>query len=88
MIRIDPDKWKHFFVGIALGLFAFCFFRYLFPFRSTTTIALSLGIVISISCLFELFSLVTGKGHYDVMDAIASILGGSIGIAIPFFIFP
>lgn len=79
-MKIAPDKWKHFYVGIALAILSFGFFRYLFPFRTATIIALSLGIVVSVSYVFELFSLVTGKGHYEMMDAIASIIGGSVGI--------
>jgi len=82
MKKIAPDKWKHFYVGIVLGVLAYCFFHYLLPFRPATIIALSLGIVVSVSYLFELFSLVTGKGHYELMDAIASIIGGAAGISI------
>lgn len=77
---IAPDKWKHFWVGVVLGLFIYAFFNYFFHFRTATAIVLSLGIVASVSYIFELFSLVTGEGHYELMDAIASILGGLVGI--------
>lgn len=85
MKRIAPDKWKHFYIGIALGIVAFTFFHYLLPFRSATIIVLSLGIVVSVAYMFELFSLVTGKGHYEVMDAVASIIGGAAGIGLTLF---
>jgi hypothetical protein len=35
--------------------------------------------------VFELFSLVTGKGHYETADAIASIIGGLAGIGVSVF---
>ena len=39
-------------------------------------------LVVAISYGFELFSKITGRGHYEIADAIASIIGGSIGMAI------
>ncbi len=38
-------------------------------------------LVIAISYGFELFSLITKKGHYDILDAVAAIIGGIIGMA-------
>jgi len=43
-------------------------------------ITISLVIVIAVSYGFELFSLFTGKGHYDFMDAVAAVIGGVLGI--------
>ena len=40
----------------------------------------ALLLVVAVSYGFELFSLITGKGHYDVMDAVASIIGGILGM--------
>ena len=49
-------------------------------------IALGTGIVliivIVISYGFELFSKFTGLGHYDFMDAVASVIGGVLGMLI------
>ena len=42
-------------------------------------------IVIAVSYGFELFSKITGLGHYDFIDAIASIVGGVLGMALVFF---
>jgi hypothetical protein len=86
MIKITPDKWKHFFVGLVLGAIASLFLYYFFRFQLATIIAVSLGTVATISYVFELFSMVTGKGHHEIMDAIAGIIGGAVGISIVLFI--
>ena len=44
----------------------------------TATIIVVLMIVV-ISYGFELFSKFSGLGHYDIYDAIASVIGGVIG---------
>ena len=56
--------------------------HWLFPYSAITAILAALAIVIAISFGFELFSLVSGLGHYDFYDAIASIIGGVLGMAI------
>ncbi|MCW3091268.1 MAG: hypothetical protein JWP81_2337 [Ferruginibacter sp.] len=80
--KIEADKKKHFFVGIPLGIFlqflSVCFF----PLQPILSTVVSAGILIVICYGFELFSLVTGRGHADNIDAIAGILGGIIGITI------
>ena len=89
MRRIAPDKWKHFFVGIAMGAVLQALAVYLLPHRPVHgTIAVLLA-VIAISYGFELLSFISGKGHHDVMDAVASILGGiaGMGLTIAFVIF-
>ena len=80
-IKIAPDKKKHFMVGIPLGIFLQLVAGYFF---SGLLIPVLLAFfVLSLLCYgFELFSLVTGKGHADNMDAIAGILGGIIGFGI------
>jgi VanZ family protein len=84
MKRIAPDKWKHFWVGIAMGLVLQAFFLYVIP-DPLWSVGITLGIVIIISYGFELFSKITGKGHYEIMDAVASIIGGILGMAIVCF---
>lgn len=38
-------------------------------------------IILTAGCYaFELFSLVTGKGHYELLDVLAGVIGGVIGI--------
>ena len=79
--RIPPDKWKHFIVGIGMGIFLEGAFIYLFHLSllAASIWALSFSIVIAYG--FELFSLITGKGHYEVMDAVAGVLGALVGMA-------
>lgn len=59
---------------------------WLFPSSPFTAIIAAFMVVAAISFGFELFSLVTGLGHYDFYDAIASIIGGVLGIAIAFWV--
>jgi hypothetical protein len=80
-MKIAPDKWKHFYVGIAMGAVLQAFFLFLLDAHFGLTIVLSLFFSIAIGYGFELFSKFTGKGHYDVMDAVASVIGAVIGIA-------
>lgn len=78
-IKIAPDKKKHFIVGIPLGIFLQLVTSNLF---SGLLIPVLLALfVLSLMCYgFELYSLVTGKGHADNLDAIAGISGGIIGM--------
>lgn len=79
MLKIEPDKWKHFLVGIPMGLVLQTVAWYLYP---PLMYLLAFLAVCAISYGFELFSLITGKGHYEMKDAIASIIGGVIGMGI------
>lgn len=75
-----PDKQKHLLAGIPMGAILQVAALTLLPGRIWLATALVLGMVLAISYGFELISLITGKGHYDVMDAIASIAGGVAGM--------
>ncbi|GEP96127.1 hypothetical protein CCY01nite_23870 [Chitinophaga cymbidii] len=55
---------------------------FLFPGQQMLAGLLAMAAVVAISYGFELFSLITGWGHYDFWDAVASILGGTIGVAV------
>jgi glycopeptide antibiotics resistance protein len=80
--KIAPDKWRHIYAGIALGLvFQIAGFWLLqsHPYWSTL---IAFMIVAAISYGFELFSKITGMGVYDIMDAVASAVGGIIGMGI------
>lgn len=79
-MKIAPDKRKHFFVGILMGAVLQAFFAFLLNAHAGLTVVLSLIFSIVIAYGFELFSKVTGKGHYDVMDAVAGVVGAVIGI--------
>lgn len=82
MMKIAPDKWKHFYAGIILGAFLQAVFMFLFDTGILASLLIVFLIVVAISYGFELFSKVTGMGHHDVMDAIASIIGGILGMGL------
>jgi hypothetical protein len=50
------------------------------------SILLALFFSAAIGYGFELFSKITGKGHYDFMDAVATVIGALPGIGIVFLL--
>jgi hypothetical protein len=80
LIKIAPDKWKHFFVGILLGVALQTFTWHLMPQHYVISAIITFILLIAICYGFELFSLITKKGHYEILDAIAGIIGGVIGM--------
>ena len=80
--KIAPDKWKHFFVGIPLGALLQIVCLLAFPKHIWPDAAASFMILFAGCYAFELYSLITGKGHYELPDVWAGVLGGSIGIAV------
>ena len=85
-MKIAPDKWKHFFVGIIMGAVLQTFFAFLLDHHIILSILLAIVFSIAIAYGFELFSKFTGKGHYDVMDAVAGVIGALLGITSVFLI--
>jgi hypothetical protein len=79
-MKIAPDKWKHFFAGIIMGVAVQAAGWWLLPGQVVLATILALVIVVVVSYGFELYSRITGHGHYDVMDAVASIIGGVLGM--------
>ena len=79
-MKIAPDKWKHFYVGIVMGGVLQAFFTFLLDAHFGLSILLAFIFSIAIGYGFELFSKFTGKGHYDVMDAVAAVIGAVLGI--------
>lgn len=79
-MKIAPDKWKHFYVGILMGLTLQAAGWWLLPGSVLLASILALTIIIAVSYGFELFSKITGHGHYEVLDAVASIIGGLLGM--------
>lgn len=77
----EPDKWKHFFVGIPLGVILQFASMYFFPAQHFLAGSIAFAALVAICYGFELVSRITGKGHYEIMDAIAGVLGGLIGMA-------
>ena len=79
-MKIAPDKWKHFYVGIIMGGVLQAFFAFLLDAHFGLAILFAFIFSIAIGYGFELFSKFTGKGHYDVMDAVAAVIGAALGI--------
>lgn len=80
-MKIAPDKWKHFYVGLAMGLLFELAALWLLPLHPVVGSLISLLAIAVIGYGFELFSKFTGRGHYEVMDAVAVVLGGLPGMA-------
>ncbi|MDQ6904481.1 MAG: hypothetical protein M3139_15935 [Bacteroidota bacterium] len=81
-MKIARDKWKHFYVGIPMGAILQIITYYIMPQHFVASIVVSFILVISVSYGFEVLSLITKKGHYDIFDAVAGVIGGSVGMAI------
>jgi hypothetical protein len=82
MRRIGQDKWKHFWVGIAMGIFLQALGLLFLPSAAVLATTIVFAIVIIISYGFELYSKITGHGHHEIMDAVAAIIGGVVGMGI------
>lgn len=80
--NIAPDKKRHFYAGILMGAVLQGMGWWLMPNNIALSVAIVLGVVIIISYGFELFSLITGLGIYDFMDAVASVIGGMLGMGL------
>ncbi|MGZ5134520.1 MAG: hypothetical protein ACXWCG_05205 [Flavitalea sp.] len=78
--RIAPDKWRHFFAGIILGVVLQSAAWWLLTGKLQLATFIVFIIVLIISYGFELFSKVTGKGRYDFIDAVATVIGGVVGM--------
>ncbi len=82
MIKIAPDKKKHFWVGMLMGAILQIFTLYLFPQHYIISIIITFLLIVALTYGFELFSLITKRGHYEILDAVAGTIGGSIGMVI------
>lgn len=82
MKKIGRDKWKHFWVGLGMGILLQAVALWFFPQQILFTTATVFVVVAIISYGFELYSKITGHGHHEIMDAIAAIIGGVLGIGL------
>jgi hypothetical protein len=80
--KIAPDKWRHFFGGIVMGAVLQGAAWWLFPANLRLATGVVFIVVVVISYGFELFSKVSGKGYYEVLDAVAAAVGGVLGMAL------
>lgn len=79
--KIAADKWKHFWVGIPLGIVLQAA-AYYFISGPYVAILAAVVVLIVICYGFELFSMITKLGHHDLIDAVAGIIGGAIGVGV------
>lgn len=82
MKKIGRDKWIHFLAGIPMGIAVTSFSYRMLSQNNFLAIAMSVVLVVAISYGFEIFSLLTKRGHYDIFDAIASTAGGLSGMVL------
>ena len=87
MKKIGRDKWKHFWVGMGMGIVLQAVALWFFPQHIFLSTAMAFVVVIIISYGFELYSKITGHGHYEIMDALAAITGGALGIGLVFLFY-
>ena len=80
--KIGPDKWKHFFVGIPMGIVLQAFSWLLLPKQIVWQTIIAFILATAISYGFELYSKFTGKGHYEINDAVAGTIGGILGMSL------
>jgi glycopeptide antibiotics resistance protein len=80
--NVKRDKWRHFIVGVGMGLLFEALLLYFLPHYKIAGSVLVFLIIMLISYGFELGSLILKKGHYDVMDAVAGAIGGLVGITV------
>ena len=79
MKPIAPDKKRHFWAGLIMGALVQAVCWQVFP-KGVIAVIFTLGIVIAVSYGFELFSKFTGRGHYEVMDAVFTVAGSVAGM--------
>ena len=82
MIKLAQDKKKHFRVGMLMGAIFHILVIFFLPQNFWLSILITFILIVALCYGFELFSLITKLGHYEVMDAIAGIIGGVIGMGV------
>lgn len=83
---IQKDKWKHFIVGVCMGLLFEALAIHFFPASRWVGSFLVFGLVVLICYGFELVSLIFKRGHYEVLDAVAGVIGALLGMAVLIFV--
>lgn len=82
MLGIAPDKWLHIYAGIPLAYLLMLSFQIAYPKPAVFEIAMTMFMVAVVAYGFELFSLITGLGVYDGWDALATWVGGFLGVGL------
>ena len=84
-MKLEADKWRHIIAGFFIGLVLPLMGYYIFGLPIVSNYFLSFFGLVLISYGFEVFSFVTGMGHYDLVDAIVTAIGGLPGLALSAF---
>lgn len=79
-MKIARDKWRHFYAGIIIGAVLQGACMYVMPSHIKLATLFTFLLLAAISYGFELFSKITGKGYYEIMDAVATVIGGLVGM--------
>jgi len=82
MIKLAPDKKKHFWVGMLMGAIFHILVIFFIPQNFWLSILITFTLIVALCYGFEFFSLITKLGHYEVMDAVVGIIGGAIGMGV------
>lgn len=75
-MKIGYDKWKHFYVGMLMAIFFQIIMQFHFRVDFWQALGINMLFVNAIGFGFELFSKITGWGHAELNDALATLLGG------------
>ena len=79
-MKIARDKQKHILVGILMGVLFPIVGLWMWPRDIFLSVMISLAVVVVVGFGFEFYSLISGHGHAEWMDAIATLAGGLIGL--------
>ncbi|HTN46220.1 MAG TPA: hypothetical protein VL098_07710 [Flavipsychrobacter sp.] len=78
-MKIDQDKWKHFYVGMLMAVFFQILLQLCFQLAFNEAVIVGFILVNIVGFGFELFSYMTKWGHAELKDAFATLLGGVAG---------
>jgi len=80
-MKIKADKWRHFYAGAGIAILL-CSIGALMNINLKLVFIFAFIILVCVSFGFEIFSLISGLGRYDIWDAVATIIGGTVGMGI------
>jgi len=84
--KIGYDKWKHFYVGMLMAIVFQIILQFHLHIDFRLALCINMLFVNIVGFGFEFFSKITGLGHAEINDALATLLGGVAG-AIFIFLF-
>ena len=85
-LKLDGDNWVCFYAGATMAILL-CSAGILMNINLKLVFIFAFIIVVCVSFGFEIFSLISGLGRYDIWDAVATIIGGTVGLGLCMFFF-